>query len=90
MITTIDNARWHRATLQDGDDGVTIVIYRKLARDDNSLLVEIHREVIDAPFHLVCDYMHYEMSLLHNDSITSTPATLDKRVRSINGIRIRQ
>lgn len=83
-MITIDNARWHRATLQDGDDGVSVIVYQKLARGDGAPWMEIYRDLIDAPFHVALDQIHDIVQQMHPDHIK--PATTNKHVRSINGI----
>lgn len=50
MLTIESRDGWHRATIEEGDDGVTVVILARTAP-----WVEIHRDTVDAPFHVVRD-----------------------------------
>lgn len=55
MLSIVKGA--HRATLADGPAGVTVTFYER-ARRGNVILApyrEVHRDVIDAPFHVAAD-----------------------------------
>ena len=50
----------YRATLEDGPGGVVVTLYERARR--GAVMIspyrEVHRDVLDAPFHVVCDRVH--------------------------------
>ena len=46
---------WFRAQLDDAPDGITVTIWE---RRPGGIWARIHRDTLDAPWHLACDGVH--------------------------------
>jgi hypothetical protein len=49
--------RWFRATLDEVDEGIAVVLWRKMTRD-GAMCAPLYRTVLEVPFHIACDRVH--------------------------------